>query len=93
MIRDTVRSEGEHELEWTFPLPPGAVARATETGALAEIGAARLTIAAAGLAFAVEDGWFAPAYGVREGSSFIRARRRGRQGEDLQVIELRAGRR
>jgi hypothetical protein len=93
VLRDTVRSEGEHELEWTFPLPPGAVARATGGGASAEIGTARLAISGAGLAFAVEDGWFAPAYGVRERAPFIRARRRGRRGEDRQLIELRAERR
>jgi len=93
VIRDTVRSEGEHELEWTFPLPPGAVVRAASEGVVAEIGTARLTIAGAGLAFAVEECWFAPAYGVRQSAPFVRARRRGRIGEDRQLIELRARRR
>ena len=92
VLHDTVRTEGEHDLEWTFPLAPGAVPQLTETGVLVELGAARLTIAGAGLAFAVEDGWFAPVYGARERAPCVRARRRGRRGEDRQVIELRAGR-
>jgi len=87
-IRDTVRSEAAQELEWTFPLPPGAVVEARPGGVVAAIGGARLTIRGDGLDFAVEDGWYAPVYGRREPAPFVRARRSGRPGEDVQLITL-----
>jgi hypothetical protein len=91
-ITDTVRSQDARPLIWTFPLPPGARAEAGADGAAAETGGVRLTIAGAGLEFTVEDGWYAPAYGVREPAPFLRARRSGRPGEDVQRITLSAAR-
>jgi hypothetical protein len=41
--------------------------------------------------FAVEDGWLSPRYGVREPTSFLRARRRSGPGEDVTVFTLRPG--
>ena len=58
--------------------------------ALAKIGDARLKIRGDALEFAVEDGWYAPAYGVREHAPFVRARRAGRVGEDVQRLTLSA---
>ncbi len=91
-VTDTVRSADAHRLTWTFPLPPGARAEAGRDGTIAQVGGARLTIAGEGLDFTVEDGWYAPAYGVREPAPFVHARRAGRAGEDVQRITLSAAR-
>jgi hypothetical protein len=87
-IRDTVHGGDGRELEWTFPLPPGARAELTAGGAAATIGDARLAIAADGLAFSVEEGWYAPVYGRREPAPFVRARRVARGDEDVQLITI-----
>jgi len=87
-ITDTVSSQGRHELEWTFPLAPGTV-EVTDGGAIARCEAASLTVEASGVTFAVEDGWLSPRYGVREPTSFLRARRRARPGDDVTVFTLR----
>jgi hypothetical protein len=91
-IDDTVRTGEPRPLTWTFPLPPGAAVQITAGGVVAEVGEARLTIAGDGLEFAVEDGWYAPVYGVREPAPFVRARRAGLGGEDVQRITLSAAR-
>ena len=87
-ITDTVSSEGQHELQWTFPLAPCRV-EVTDGGATAHFEAASLTVEAKGVTFAVEDGWLSPRYGVREPTSFLRARRRARPGDDVTVFTLR----
>ncbi|HWM11727.1 MAG TPA: alginate lyase family protein [Solirubrobacteraceae bacterium] len=84
-LHDTVHGADGRTLTWTFPLPPGARVRTSAGEAVAEIGAARLTIRGEGLDFAVEDGWYAPVYGVREPAPFVRARR---AGGDAQRITL-----
>jgi hypothetical protein len=91
-ILDTVRTGAARPLTWTFPLPPGAAVTIDGSSAVAQIGGAQLEISADGLAFDVEDGWYAPAYGVREPAPFVRARRAGRAGEDVQRITLSAAR-
>jgi hypothetical protein len=73
-ITDTVESAGGEELEWTFPLAPGAA----------------LDVQAEGLEFRREDGWHSPSYGVRVPTTFLRARRRARRGRDVQVLIVRA---
>ncbi|HYZ19173.1 MAG TPA: alginate lyase family protein [Gaiellaceae bacterium] len=75
LVRDTVTSQGPHELEWTFPLAPGAESL--------------LEVHADGLEFALEDGWYSPRYGVRVPTKFLRARRRSRPGDDVTEIVLR----
>jgi hypothetical protein len=75
VVRDTVRSDGAHDLEWTFPLAPGA----------------EPLIEAPGLDFAAVPGWYAPRYGERVPTTFLRARRRSRPGEDVTEIVLRPG--
>ncbi len=87
-IRDTIRGGDGRELEWTFPLPPAAAVEITSGGAAARIGDARLAIAGDGLAFAVEEGWYAPVYGRREPAPFVRARRAALGDEDVQLITL-----
>jgi Heparinase II/III-like protein/Heparinase II/III N-terminus len=74
-IRDTVTSSEAQDLEWTFPLAPGAEDRVEVTGE--------------GLDFQPEDGWYSPRYGVREPATFLRARRRSRPGEDVTEIRVR----
>jgi hypothetical protein len=76
LIRDTVRSQGEHDLEWTFSLAPGAEEH--------------VEVRSQGLEFRPEEGWYSPRYGVREPTTFLRARRRSRAGEDVTEIRLRA---
>jgi hypothetical protein len=73
-ITDTVESTGGQELEWTFPLAPGA----------------ELEVRAEGLEFRAEDGWHSPSYGVRVPTKFLRARRPARAGRDVQELVLRA---
>ncbi len=75
-IRDTVESEIEHELEWTFPLAPGAQDR--------------VEIAAGGLDFRTELGAYSPRYGVRVPATFLRARRRSQPGSDVTEIVVKA---
>jgi Heparinase II/III-like protein/Heparinase II/III N-terminus len=74
-IRDTVSSAESHELEWTFPLAPGAESR--------------LEVRADGLDFSLEDGWYSPSYGVRVSTKFLRARKQSRPQEDVTDIVLR----
>jgi hypothetical protein len=75
-IRDTVESVTAHELEWTFPLAPGAEDR--------------VEIAADGLDFRPEHGAYSPRYGVRVPATFVRARRPSRPGSDSTEIVVRA---
>lgn len=88
VLRDSVTSDGARELEWTFPLVPGARAEASGSGAQVEVGGVALRIAADGLEFRVEEGWHSPSFGVREPAPFVRARRMGRPGEDTAVVTL-----
>jgi hypothetical protein len=85
---DTVRSEGAHALEWTFPLAPCS-ASGSEGRAEASFAKHRLMIESPGLTFVVEDGWQSPAYGERVAAPFVRARRTSRPGEDVTEIVLR----
>jgi uncharacterized heparinase superfamily protein len=87
-IRDVVTSEGAHDLQWSFPLPPGATAETSATGARVESDGVRLELTAEGLDFAVEEGWHSPSFGVRVRAPFLRARRRSRPGEDIQELLL-----
>jgi len=89
LIRDTVSCSGSHDLEWTFTLAPSR-AVAYEGGARAEFEGGMLTIEAEGLEFAIEDGWMSPSYGVRVRAPFVRGRRRGRPGDDVTELRLRA---
>jgi Heparinase II/III-like protein/Heparinase II/III N-terminus len=73
-IRDTVTSSESQELEWTFPLAPGAEDR--------------VEISAEGLEFRPEPGWYSPRYGVRQPVTFLRARRRSRPGEDVTALTI-----
>ncbi len=90
-IDDTVIGEGDHLLQWTFPLAPCA-AEADGNRAVAEFDETRLTVQGDGLRFAVEDGWYSPSYGLRLRTPFLRARRRARPGRDVTRFRLAAER-
>jgi hypothetical protein len=74
-IRDTVTSSAAQELEWTIPLAPGAEKL--------------VEVAGEGLEFRPEPGWYSPRYGVREPTTFLRARRPSRAGEDVTELVVR----
>jgi len=74
-IRDTVTSSEAQELEWTFPLAPGAEDR--------------IEVTADSLEFHAEPGWYSPSYGVRQPATFLRARKRSRPGDDVTAITVR----
>jgi len=74
-ISDTVTSSEPQELEWTFPLAPGAEERVAVSGE--------------GLEFRREPGSYSPSYGVREPTSFLRARRMSRPGKDVTELVVR----
>jgi hypothetical protein len=76
VITDTIDSKVGHEVEWTFPLAPGAERH--------------VEIRAEGLELRPEEGWYAPRYGVREQTSFLRGRRRSQPGRDVTEIRVRA---
>lgn len=75
-IRDTISSPVEHDVEWTFPL-------AADADRFVEI-------SGDGLEFRPDEDWYSPRYGVREPTTFLRARKRSRAGEDVTEIRLRA---
>jgi uncharacterized heparinase superfamily protein len=90
LITDTITSAGEHEAKWTFVLPPCQVTVASGQALAQFDSGVELQISSAGLEFYVIEGSFAPAYGRREPTPFIRARRRTRPGDDVTDITLRA---
>jgi hypothetical protein len=88
-IADTVTSEAEHSLQWTFPLGPGAKVSLPDGGAVADFGAVRLSIAADGVELGVEEGLYSPSYGLMEPRQFVTGRRRSRPGRDVAEFHLR----
>lgn len=89
-VVDEVRSEGGHELLWTWTLA-GGEARVERGCCRARIGAVELAIRApAGVELAVEDGWLSPSYGVRVAVPFLRGRARSEPGASRWRWELRA---
>jgi hypothetical protein len=87
-IRDSVRSSGRHQLEWNLPLAPGA---AWDGSVARWPDGAWLEVESGGLEFAAQPGWYAPRYGIRESTTFLRARRDSGPGDDTQQIVLVAG--
>ncbi len=88
-VTDTVSSAGEHDLKWTFPLAPseisvspGGVIATFESGVILELEADEV-------AFSVDQGWLSPSYGRRLPTPFVRARRRGRPGDEVTVFTIR----
>lgn len=86
-VTDVVRSEGCHDLEWTFPLPPGAP-EIVDGAIVALFGDHVLRIESDTLELTLEPGWLSPSYGVRVATSFARARKRSAPGEDRTSLLL-----
>ena len=87
VIRDWVQSAGSHALQWTFPLAACRVLKHAG-GVVAEFEGGRLQIAADGVEFAVEEGWYSPSYGRRVRTPFVRARKRGAPPTDVTEFRL-----
>jgi uncharacterized heparinase superfamily protein len=87
VIVDTVRCEGAHPLEWTFPLAP-CEATADKGEATASFDRVQLRIVSEGLRFTVEEGWYSPGYGRRIRTPFVKARRLAVPGDDVTRITL-----
>jgi uncharacterized heparinase superfamily protein len=90
VVTDTVRSSGEHDAQWTFPLAPCQVTIDTNRALARFDSGTELEVTAAGVDFEVTDGWYSPSYGRRAPTPFLRARRRTRPGEDVAEIVLQA---
>ena len=87
-IVDTIVSNGEHELEWAFPLARCQV-EVLGSRVLARFNAGpRLEIDAPGVELRVEHGWLSPSYGRRERVPFLRGRKRSVAGEDRTELTL-----
>jgi len=88
-IVDTVVSDAEHRLEWTFPLGRCEEVSIRDGIAVAQFGAVRLSIAIEGAELRVEDGLYSPAYGVAEPRPFVTARGQSAPGRHSTTIRLR----
>ena len=88
-IVDTVISDAEHRLDWTFPLGRCEEVSIRDGAAVAEFGAVRLSITVEGAEPAVEDGLYSPAYGVKEPRPFVTAQARSTPGRHSTTIRLR----
>jgi heparinase II/III-like protein len=65
---------GGEQLQWSFPLAPGAHVTIDGARATARWPAAALTFEAPdGVTWALGDGWVSPAYGIRERAPVLRA--------------------
>lgn len=88
-IVDTVTSEGEHRLDWTFPLGPCDDATASDGVAIARFGDLRLSIEVADAELEIVDGLYSPAYGIAEPRPFVAARGGSSPGSHSTEIRLR----
>jgi hypothetical protein len=88
-IADTVISDAEHQLEWTFPLGRCEEISIRDGMAVARFGAVNLSIAIEGAELSVEDGLYSPAYGATEPRPFVTARGQSAPGHHTTTIRLR----
>jgi Heparinase II/III-like protein/Heparinase II/III N-terminus len=88
-IVDTILSEGEHRLDWTFPLGACDGARMRDGVAIAEFGGLRLAIEADEAELELIDGRYSPAYGVTEPRLFVAAHGRSSPGCHQTTFRLR----
>ena len=88
-IVDTVLSDGEHRLDWTFPLGRCEAVTVRDGVARAEFGELRLAIEADDAELAVVEGSYSPAYGVTEPRPFVAARGHSRPGAQTTRFTLR----
>ena len=88
-IVDTVSSDAEHRLDWTFPLGRCRDVSILDGIAIAELGTVRLSIAVEGAELGIEEGSYSPAYGVTEPRRFVTASGRSAPGRHTTTIRLR----
>lgn len=88
-IVDTVSSDAEHQLDWTFPLGRCEDAGIRDGVAVAKFGAVRLSITVEGAELSIEDGAYSPAYGLTEPRPFVAARGHSAPGRHTTTIRLR----
>ena len=87
-ITDAVDSAAAHQLHWSFPLGPCRDVRAAKGSATVEFDGVELSIAAPGVDFRVEEGWYSPAYGRKDPRPLLVGTRTSRQGHDLTELCL-----
>ena len=89
-IVDTVVSEGEHRLDWAFPLGRCRAVAIQDGAAVAEFDSARLAIVADdGVELRVEEGAYSPAYGVWGPRRFVVASGQSAPGRHSIAFRLR----
>ena len=85
-ITDTIDGAESLALDWTFPLA-GGEANLADAAAEATIG--NVTLAFAGpVQWRVEQGWYAPRYGVRVAVPFVRASKVAGAAHDVTELRL-----
>jgi Heparinase II/III-like protein/Heparinase II/III N-terminus len=85
-IDDTIEGAAGKVLEWTFPLAGGAAA-VTADGVEATVGDVEFHFGGL-LDWRVEQGWYAPRYGVRVAVPFVRARKTAAAAEDTTSLRI-----
>jgi hypothetical protein len=89
-IADTVISDGEHRLDWTFPLGSCRDVSIRDGSAVVEFASVRLSVLAeGGVELRIEDGAYSPAYGVAEPRPFLAAGGRSAPGRHTTTFLLR----
>lgn len=89
VVSDEIRSEGAHDVVWTFTLA-GGEPRLDGARCHVEIAGLELVVTAPeGVELSVEEGWLSPSYGVRLPTPFLRGRARSEPGTTGWRWELR----
>jgi hypothetical protein len=86
LIEDTIEGAAGKALEWTFPLARGAAA-VTLNGVEATVDDVTIVFAG-GVDWRVEQGWYAPRYGVRIAVPFVRARKTATSARDTTALQI-----
>ena len=86
LIEDTIEGAAGKALTWAFPLAGGAAA-VTATGVEATVDEVTLAVHRA-VDWRVEEGWYAPRYGVRVAVPFVRARKTATSARDTTALRI-----
>jgi hypothetical protein len=89
LIEDTIEGANGKTLEWTFPLA-GGTAGVAGNGVDATVDDVALRFAGA-VDWRVEEGWYAPRYGVRIAVPFVRARKVAASTRDTTKLRISFG--
>ncbi len=88
-VLDTVTSDAEHRLDWTFPLGPCDDAIVSDGIAVARFGDLRLSISAENAELRIVEGLYSPAYGVTDPRPFAAAHSHSEPGTYATSFTLR----